>query len=191
MAQTLHWPRHQAVEASALATSSCICMKIASVASVPPRLFGSSARYIPFSTSAVTTGSRQPPRPFDLVGFAHDQGASARARSARSIAFRSAHASPRASSRFSLSGNAMVAYPPDTIKLGAAVSCRGAAEIERLSALGWEAQRYRNRGKANGEGAGMQPRVAMEGVEHEPAGPGAQRHAEACEGRNRAEHRCP
>jgi hypothetical protein len=44
MAQTLHWPRHQAVEASALAISSCICMKISSGASAPPRLCGNSDR---------------------------------------------------------------------------------------------------------------------------------------------------
>ena len=56
-AQTLHWPRHQAVEASALAISSCICMKVISGASAPPRLFGSSARYMPLSTSALTTGA--------------------------------------------------------------------------------------------------------------------------------------
>ena len=44
MPQTLHWPRHQAVDASALATSSCICMKIPSGASWPPLLRGSSER---------------------------------------------------------------------------------------------------------------------------------------------------
>ena len=44
MAQTLHWPRHQAVEASALATSSCICMKVSSGTSAPPKLCGSNAR---------------------------------------------------------------------------------------------------------------------------------------------------
>ena len=83
MAQTLHWPRHQAVEASALAISSCICMKISSGASAPPRLFGSSARYSPFSIRA-GHGRRQPPRALDLVGFARDQRRSARARSTRS-----------------------------------------------------------------------------------------------------------
>jgi hypothetical protein len=44
MAQTLHWPRHHAVEASALAISSCISMKVSSGASLPPRLCGSSER---------------------------------------------------------------------------------------------------------------------------------------------------
>ncbi|MGY4511220.1 hypothetical protein ACVIN2_004674 [Bradyrhizobium sp. USDA 3650] len=44
IAQTLHWPRHQAVEASAFAISSSICMKASGAASVPPRLCGSSAR---------------------------------------------------------------------------------------------------------------------------------------------------
>ena len=44
MAQTLHWPRHHAVEASAFATSSSICMKISGGASAPPALCGNSAR---------------------------------------------------------------------------------------------------------------------------------------------------
>src|ERR1700730_760454 len=56
MAQTEHWPRHQAVEASALATSSSTCMKISGGASAPPRLCGSSTRYSPFSINAETTG---------------------------------------------------------------------------------------------------------------------------------------
>jgi len=44
IAQTAFWPRHQAVEASALAISSIICMNVAIGASEPPRLCGSSAR---------------------------------------------------------------------------------------------------------------------------------------------------
>src|SRR5882757_10921568 len=84
MAQTEHWPRHHAVEASAFAISSCICMKISSGASAPPRLCGSSERYSPFSTKADTTGGVR--RRVRSISSASRRisGASARARSTRS-----------------------------------------------------------------------------------------------------------
>src|SRR5665213_716786 len=81
MAQTLHCPRHHAVEASALATSSSICMKTSSGASLPPVLCGSSERYSPFSIRAETTGSvSRRPRSISSASCAIS-GASARARS--------------------------------------------------------------------------------------------------------------
>src|ERR1700730_18611219 len=83
MAQTEHWPRHQAVEASALATSSSTCMKISGGASAPPRLCGSSTRYSPFSIIAETTGPVS--RRVRLISSASRtiSGASACARSIR------------------------------------------------------------------------------------------------------------
>src|SRR3984957_5500262 len=57
MAQTEHWPRHHAVEASALAISSSTCMNTSGAASAPPRLCGAGVRYSPFSIRADTTGA--------------------------------------------------------------------------------------------------------------------------------------
>src|SRR6266404_5227380 len=81
MAQTVHWPRHHAVEASAFATSSSICMKISGGASTPPTLCGNSTRYSPFSIRAETTGSVR--RRVSSISSASRaiSGASARARS--------------------------------------------------------------------------------------------------------------
>src|SRR5258707_5029469 len=81
MAQTVHWPRHHAVEASAFATSSSICMKISGGASAPPTLCGNSTRYSPFSIRAETTGwVRRRVRSISSASRAIS-GASARARS--------------------------------------------------------------------------------------------------------------
>src|SRR6266403_4732769 len=81
MAQTVHWPRHHAVEASAFATSSRICMKISGGASAPPMLFGNRTRYSPFSIRAETTGCvRRRVRSISSASRAIS-GASARARS--------------------------------------------------------------------------------------------------------------
>src|ERR1700736_5387325 len=84
MAQTEHWPRHHAVDASAFAISSCICMKISSGASAPPRLCGSSERYSPFSTKAETTGAVSRRVRSISSASCRISGASARARSTRS-----------------------------------------------------------------------------------------------------------
>ena len=118
MAQTLHWPRHHAVEASALAISSSICMKTSSGASVPPRLCGSSDAIKPVLDQRGDHGWRQPPRPLDLVGLARDQRLPAPARVRRG---------PKPGCLFMrflallgfLSGEgAMVVYPPRPIKTG-------------------------------------------------------------------------
>ena len=73
MAQTEHWPRHQAVEASAFAISSSICMKTSGGASAPPRLCGSSDPVKPVFDQGGNHRRGQPPRPLDLVGLARDQ----------------------------------------------------------------------------------------------------------------------
>ncbi len=74
MAQTLHWPRHQAVEASALAISSCICMKISSGASVPAKTLRQQHPVKPVLDQGGGHRGRQPPRALDLIGLARDQG---------------------------------------------------------------------------------------------------------------------
>ena len=73
MAQTLHWPRHHAVEASALAISSSICMKISGGASVPPTLCGNSDAIKPVLDQGGNHRLGQTPGPLDLVGLARDQ----------------------------------------------------------------------------------------------------------------------
>src|SRR5579863_1548841 len=84
MAQTLHCPRHHAVDASAFATSSSICMKTSSGSSAPPALVGNRARYKPFSIRAETTGGVSR-RVLSISSASRAiMGASARARSIRS-----------------------------------------------------------------------------------------------------------
>src|SRR5882757_6979241 len=72
-----------------------------------------------------------------------------------------------------------------------AASGRGAPETERggvQAARRWKAQRHRHRGDADAERADIEPAIAVECVEHPSAGPRPERHAEACKGRDRAEH---
>src|SRR6516225_3448278 len=187
MAQTLHWPRHHAVEASAFAISSCICMKISSGASAPPKLFGSRARYSPFSTSAeVTAGVSRRVRSISSASRAI-RGFSARARSTRPNAAGRLMALSRPSSR--VINYCLNSGPSRAREQGRARSRGGAAEIERLPLLCRETQGDGDRCKAYGEGSGVQPGIAVERVVDVAAGPRSQCHAEAREGGDGAEHR--
>ena len=85
MAQTLHWPRHHAVEASALATLLLHLHEGFERRLDAAERLRQQRAIKPVVDQRRTTGWRQTPRPLDLVGFARDQGASARARSTRSI----------------------------------------------------------------------------------------------------------
>ena len=195
MAQTLHWPRHHAVEASALATSSCICMKISSGASAPPRLFGSSARYIPFSTSAETTGSVS--RRVRSISSASRviSGASARARSTRSKPGSLVHASPRPFSPLAaLAGGCNGGPSAAADQDGVRRPLRQAAARPR-SSEGCAGRRFE--GKLSATATAARPMAnepacsqCSRGRYRTPAaGPWSERHAEAGKGGNRAEHR--
>src|SRR5262249_25366988 len=72
---------------------------------------------------------------------------------------------------------------------GRARSRGSAAEIERLPALCREAQGDRDSGEAKDEATGLKPGMARERVVEVAAGTWSQRHAEAREGRDGAEHR--
>ncbi len=73
MAQTLHWPRHQAVEASAFAISSCICMKTSGRRLGAAEALRQQRPVEPVLDQGGHHRRGQPPRPLDLVGLARDQ----------------------------------------------------------------------------------------------------------------------
>src|SRR5262249_36590374 len=54
----------------------------------------------------------------------------------------------------------------------------GAAQIKGLPTLGRKTQRHRDRGKTDRKGTGVEPSVAMEGIEHITPRPWPQCHAQ-------------
>ena len=73
MAQTLHWPRHHAVEASAFAISSSICMKISGRRLGAAEALRQQHPVKPVLDQGGNHRRGQAPRPLDLVGLARDQ----------------------------------------------------------------------------------------------------------------------